>query len=123
MLDDAHALMAQATVQTWLASLQRRTRLTPQECQERVQVLAAFCAYVGQRPDAIIAACLRDTPTGKTIRSANRRHYTRQIEAFQRHIPGHLRQQVQHGRVVRSFFIHNGVMLQTGWQYRHIDKL
>jgi hypothetical protein len=33
-------------------------------------------------------------------------------------VAGDLRQQVQYGRVVRSFLIHNGVMLQAGWQYR-----
>ncbi len=27
-------------------------------------------------------------------------------------------EQVQYGRIVRSFLIHNGVMLQAGWQYR-----
>ena len=33
-------------------------------------------------------------------------------------VAGDLRQQVQYGRVVRSFLIHNGVLLQAGWQYR-----
>ena len=112
------AFMAYATVQTWLASLQRQAQLTVQQRQEHLQALAAFCAYVGQAPDAIIAACLRDTPDGKTIHSRSRQHYAAQIDAFQSQVPGSLRQQVQHGRIVRSFLIHNGVMLQAGWQYR-----
>ena len=117
-MEASDAFMTHATVQTWLASRQRQTRLLPQEWQEYLQILAAFCAYVRQSPDAIIAACLRDTPDGKTIQGRSRHHYAVQIDAFQRQVPGGLRQQVQHGRIVRSFLIHNGVMLQAGWQYR-----
>lgn len=117
-MEAADACMGHATVYTWLASLQRQTRLAPQACQEHLHILAAFCAYVGQSPDAIITACLRDTPEGKTIHSRTRQHYAAQIDAFQRQTAGDLRQQVQYGRVVRSFLIHNGVMLQAGWQYR-----
>ena len=109
--------MEHTTVQVWLASLQRQTQLGLQACQEGLYILAAFCAYVGQSLDAIIATCLRDTPEGKIIHRRNRQHYTAQIDAFQRQVAGGLRQQVQYGRVVRSFLIHNGVMLQAGWQY------
>lgn len=63
-------------------------------------------------------AGLRDTPDGKTIHSRSRQQYATQIDAFQRQVPGGLRQQGQYGRIVRSFLIHNGVMLQAGWQYR-----
>ncbi len=118
MVEACDAFTASATVQTWLASRQRQTKLAPQEQQEYLQVLAAFCAYVEQAPDAIITTCLRDTPDGKTMHSRSRQHYTAQIDAFQRQVPGSLRQQVQYGRIVRSFLIHNGVMLQAGWQYR-----
>ena len=118
MVEACDAFMASATVQTWLASLQRQTKLAPQEQQEYLQVLAAFCAYVEQAPDAIITTCLRDTSDGKTIHSRSRQHYAAQIDAFQRQVPGSLRQQVQYSRIVRSFLIHNGVMLQAGWQYR-----
>jgi hypothetical protein len=117
-MEASDVFMAHATVQTWLSSLPRQTRLAPQERQEHLHILAAFCAYVGQAPDVIIASCLRDTPEGKTIHSHNRQHYATQIDAFQRQVAGGLRQQVQYGRVVRSFLIHNGVMLQAGWQYR-----
>ena len=118
LMETADAFMQQTTVHTWLASLQRQTQLAPPARQEHLHILAAFCAYVGQSPDAIIAACFRDTPEGKTLHSRNRQHYAAQIDAFQRQVPGDLRQQVQHGRVVRGFLIHNGVMLQAGWQYR-----
>lgn len=119
LMEASEAFTVHATVQTWLSSLQRQTRLAPQTSQEHLHILAAFCAYVGQSPDAIIAACLRDTPEGKTIHRRNRQHYAAQIDAFQRQVAADLRQQVQYGRVVRSFLIHNGVMLQAGWQYRH----
>ena len=113
-----NALMQQTTVHAWLASLQRQTLLTPTVWQEDLHILAAFCAYVGQAPDAIIAACFRDTAEGKAIRNRNRQLYAAQIDAFQQQVAGDRRQQVQYGRVVRSFLIHNGVMLQAGWQYR-----
>lgn len=79
-------------------------------------------SYIGQSPDAIIAACFRDTPEGKTLRRCNRQHYAAQLDAFQRQVAGDLRQQVQYCRVVRSCLIHNGVMLQAGWQYRQALK-
>jgi hypothetical protein len=119
LMETADAFMQQTTVHTWLASLQRQTQLTPPAHQEHLHILAVFCAYVGQSPDAIIAACFRDTQEGKTLHSRNRQHYAAQIDAFQRQVAGDLRQQVQYGRVVRGFLIHNGVMLQAGWQYRH----
>ena len=118
-METADAFVQQTTVHTWLASLQRQTQLAPSAHQEHLHILAVFCAYVGQSPDAIIAACFRDTTEGKTIQGHNRQHYAAQIDAFQRQVAGDLRQQVQYGRVVRSFLIHNGVMLQAGWQYRH----
>jgi hypothetical protein len=117
-MEASETFMGHTTVHTWLASLQRQTRLAPPTRQEYLHILAAFCAYVGQSPDAIIAACLRDTPEGKTIHGRTRQHYTAQIDAFQQQVAGDLRQQVQYGRVVRSFLIHNGVLLQAGWQYR-----
>ena len=54
-------------------------------------------------------------------RRRSRQHYATQIEAFQRQVSDGLRQQVQYGRIVRSFLIHNGVMLQAGWQSRPHD--
>jgi hypothetical protein len=99
-METAEAFMQQTTVHTWLASLQRQTQLALPSRQEHLHILAAFCAYVGQAPDAIIAACFRDTPEGKTLHSRNRQHYTGQIDAFQRQVAGDLRQQVQYGRVV-----------------------
>ena len=117
-MEASDAFMRQRTVHTWLAHLQRQTQLTPPEHQESLHILAAFCAYVGQAPDAIITACFRATPEGQKIHSRNRQHYAAQIDAFQRQVAGDRRQQVQYGRIVRSFLIHNGIMLQTGWQYR-----
>jgi hypothetical protein len=77
-----------------------------------------FCDYVTQTPDAIIAACVQETASGKTINTRGRRYYSMQIEAFQAQVDGDQRRQVHCGNIVRSFLIHNGVMLQAGWQYR-----
>ena len=78
----------------------------------------------GTRPERVLVAgndfysSPRLSPDGKTIHSRSRQHYAAQIDAFQRQVPGSLRRQVQHGRIVRSFLIRNGVMLQAGWQYQ-----
>lgn len=112
------ALRASVAVQKWQQSLQRHTTLTEAEWQERLHVLAMFCDYVAHTPDAIIAACVQETASGKTINTPGRRHYSAQIEAFQAQAGGGQRRQVHWGNIVRSFLIHNGVMLQAGWQYR-----
>lgn len=111
-------LLSYPTVQRWLVSLQHHRRLAPQELQDSLQSVAAFCTYVGQSPEAIISQCLRDMGAGKGIDSRSRRYYMAQIEAFQRQSAAERRQQVAHGRAVRGFLIHNGVMLQVAWQYR-----
>ena len=87
-METADAFMQQTTVHTWLASLQRQTQLAPPAQQEHLHILAAFCAYVGQSPDAIVATRCRDTREGKTIHSRNRQYYTAQIDAFQRQVAG-----------------------------------
>ena len=69
-METTDAFMQHTTVHTWLASLQRQTQLAPAAHQEHLHILAAFCAYVGQSPDAIIAACFRDTPEGKRFIAA-----------------------------------------------------
>jgi nitroreductase len=66
---------------------------------------------------AVNATFLRAIVAQRDDLSHNRQHYSAQIDAFQRQVAGGLRQQVQYGRIVRSFLIHNGVMLQAGWQY------
>jgi hypothetical protein len=117
MAETPATLLAYTTVRTWFDSLQRQSGLGPAARHERLATLAAFCHYIGQAPDAIVAACLQDTAEGKTIRRRGRQYYAAQITAFQQQLPGDLRSQVRQGSMVRSFLIHNGVMLQAGWQY------
>ena len=118
MTERYEASRAPVAVQKWQQSLQRHTPLIETEWQERLQVLAMFCDYVAHTPDAIIAACVQETASGKTINTRGRRHYSAQIEAFQAQVGGDQRRQVHCGNIVRSFLIHNGVMLQAGWQYK-----
>ncbi|GIX45958.1 MAG: hypothetical protein KatS3mg131_0169 [Candidatus Tectimicrobiota bacterium] len=114
----AEQLLCYRSVQTWLQGLQQQSGVPPQACEERLRLLAAFCAYVGQSPDALVAACLRHTEAGTAIDAAGRRRLAAQIAAFAQQLPGDRRQQVFGGNVVRSFLIHNGIMLQAGWPYR-----
>jgi hypothetical protein len=107
-----------ATVQTWYQGLQRHGPLDATGWQERLTTLSAFCAYLGESPDRIIASCWRHTPEGKAIRTTARQYYAVQIAAFQQHLGGTQREQIHRGNMVRSFLIQNGIMLQVGWQYR-----
>lgn len=111
------ALPSYATVQTWHQSLQRHGSLDDTGWQERLTTLAAFCAYLGETPDRIIASCWRHTPEGKAIRTTARQSYAAQIVAFQQHLGVTQREQIRRGNIVRSFLIQNGIMLQVGWQY------
>ena len=72
MSDTPDTLLTYAAVQTWLQSLQQHGPIPCADRQERLRILAAFCEYVGQTPDAIIAACLRETPAGTAIRIGGR---------------------------------------------------
>lgn len=112
------ALLLYATVQTWYQSLQRQGPLNDTGWQERLTILAAFCAYLGESPDRIIASCWRHTPEGKAIRTTARQYYAAQIMAFQQHMGATQREQIHRGNILQSFLIQNGIMLQVGWQYR-----
>jgi hypothetical protein len=101
------------TVQTWLAGVREQSGVSPEDDAKRVQVLADFCALVGKEPDQIIAECLRDVEGGKKIRVKGRRFYAEKIAEFERQAAGTPGEKRQKANYVRSFLIHNGVLIQT----------
>lgn len=114
-LDEA-SLRASPSVRTWFAGLREQSGVDPEEDPERLRILAAFCREVGRSPDEIIRECLR-TKGGQTrISSRGRRYYAERIAAFQASIPGDRREQARWGNTIRSFLIHNGILLQSGVQ-------
>ncbi len=101
------------TVQTWLKGLEDQSGVSRDEGLQRVAVLQDFCALVDKEPDQIIAECLREVEGGKKIRAKGRRLYADRITEFESRIGGSAGEKRQKGNYIRSFLIHNGVLLQT----------
>jgi hypothetical protein len=77
--------------------------------EERLGALEEYCHLVGQTPDEIIATCLKQVGDGQfKLKLKTRTKYAHLIDQFQQGPGGQRR-----GNYVRSFFIHNGVMLTS----------
>ena len=101
------------TVQTWIAGVHEQSGVSPENDAKRLQVLAEFCARVEKEPDQIIDECLRDVDGGKKIRVKGRRFYAEKIAEFEQQAEGTSAEKRQKANYIRSFLIHNGVLLQT----------
>jgi hypothetical protein len=101
------------TVQTWLAGVHEQSGVSPETDAKRVQVLAEFCAFVEKEPDQIVDDCLRDVDGGKKIRVKGRRFYADKINEFEQQAEGSAGEKRQKANYIRSFLIHNGVLIQT----------
>lgn len=100
-------------IQTWLAGVHQQSGVSPQNDAHRLQVLAEFCLFVEKNPDQIIAECLREVDSGKKIRPAGRRFYAQKITEFEQQAEGTASEKRQKANYIRSFLIHNGILLQT----------
>jgi hypothetical protein len=104
------------SVRTWFQGLRDQWGEDPDDWDERLEALAAFCAFVGKDPDTVIGECLRQSESGKRISSRGRRFYNEKIAEWQASLPDDRQKQAQAGNAVRSFLIHNGIFLQSGLQ-------
>lgn len=104
------------TTGTWLQGLRDQWGEVPGDQDERLEELAAFCAFVDKDPDTVIRECLRDSESGKRISAKGRRFYDQKIAEWQASLPGDRSAQARAGNAVRSFLIHNGIFLQSGIQ-------
>jgi hypothetical protein len=102
------------SVQTWLQGVHEQSGVSAEADAKRVQVLAEFCARVEKQPDEIIDDCLRDVDGGgKKIRAKGRRFYADKINEFEQQADGTTGEKRQKANYIRSFLIHNGVLIQT----------
>lgn len=101
------------TVQTWIAGVHEQSGVSTENDAKRLQVLAEFCQRVEKNPDEMIDECLRDVEGGKKIRVKGRRFYAEKIAEFEQQAEGGSGEKRQKANYVRSFLIHNGVLLQT----------
>ena len=101
------------TVQVWLEGVHGQSGVSPDDDARRVATLAEFCVFVEREPDQIIDECIRDVEGGKKIRVKGRRFYAQKIQEFEQQGGGSPSQKRQRANYIRSFLIHNGVLLQT----------
>lgn len=102
-----------ASVRQWAAGSGHQH--DPPEVREyKLWVLASFCAKVRKPPDELVAFCiLRKKVTGERFLSVKRREVINgwlDEFAFEQGWTG--KQAVVNANVVRSFLIHNGVLIQ-----------
>jgi hypothetical protein len=112
-LADLRPLREYATVQTWFDGLRQHWGGDPEhDDPERLEILEAFCRYADADPDAIIERCVLVKDGEKRIRAKGRQRCADQIDAFQSEVEGSRTKRAKWGNTVRSFLIHNGILLQ-----------
>lgn len=114
---DLQPLTGYASVRTWFDGLRQHWGGDPErDDPERLEILEAFCRFAGTDPDAIIEECVLVRGGEKRIRAKGRRHYAELIDRFQSQVAGSRLKRAKWGNTVRSFLIHNGILLQSGVQ-------
>ena len=110
-------LLEYVTVQSWLDGLKQHWGGDPaNDDPERLPILEAFCRHVNRDPDRMIKETTMIKDGEKRIRSKGRERYVGLIDEWQDSIAGSRIRQAKWGNTVRSFLIHNGVLLQAGPQ-------
>jgi hypothetical protein len=82
--------------------------------EQKFQILTGFCAKVGKQPDELVAFCiLRKKASGERFLSVKRREEINNwLDEFTAEQGWTGKQAVVNANVVRSFLIHNGVLIQ-----------
>ena len=106
-----------ASVQTWLDGLRQHWGGDPvTDDPERLPVLEAFCRFASVDPDQIIKGTTMIKDGEKRIRVKGREKFAALIDEFQASVEGSRFKKGKRGNIVRSFLIHNGVLLAQGMQ-------
>jgi len=118
MSDLRASLESYRSVQTWYQGLREQSGVDPAADPSRLKLLEEFCRSVGLDPDEIIKACLLEKEGRDTkISIKGRRRVAQMVADFQ--AAGEnlsSRQRAHRGNTIRSFLIHNGILLQAGMQ-------
>ncbi|HZP57048.1 MAG TPA: hypothetical protein VFC53_05785 [Dehalococcoidia bacterium] len=110
-------LLEYQSVQSWLDGLRQHWGGDPAtDDPERLPILEAFCRHVGRDPDQIIKETTMVKDGEKRIRTKGRARYAALIDEWQARVEGSRIRKAKWGNTVRSFLIHNGVLLQGGMQ-------
>jgi len=110
-------MLEYASVQTWLDGLRQHWGGDPaNDDPERLPMLEAFCRHMNRDPDQMIKETTMLKDGEKRIRTKGRERYAALIDEWQATIEGSRIRKAKWGNTVRSFLIHNGVLLQSGIQ-------
>lgn len=107
------------SVKTWFKGLAEQSGIDPAEDPSRLKLLEEFCAFADRDPDEVVQACLLVKEGRETrISIKGRRGMAEQIAEFQAKGSAELnsRERGKRGNTIRSFLIHNGILLQAGMQ-------
>jgi len=111
------SLEAYDSVKTWFQGLREQSGIEPSEDPSRLKLLEEFCALVELDPDDVVKACLLVKEGKETkISIKGRRTMAERIADFQAAGAGDSRERARRGNAIRSFLIHNGILLQAGTQ-------
>ncbi len=114
---ELRALQEYASVQAWLDGLRQHWGGDPAtDDPERLPILEAFCRHINRDPDAMIKETTMIKDGERRIRTKGRERYSQVIDAWQASIEGSRIRKAKWGNTVRSFLIHNGVLLAPGMQ-------
>jgi hypothetical protein len=110
-------LLDYASVRTWLDGLKQHWGGDPaNDDPERLPMLEAFCLHINRDPDQMIKETTMIKDGEKRIRTKGRERYAHLIDEWQATIEGSRITKGKWGNTVRSFLIHNGVLLAAGMQ-------
>ena len=114
---DLRPMLHYASVQTWLDGLRQHWGGDPAtDDPERLPILEAFCRHANVDPDGIIKGTTMIKDGEKRIRIKGREKYAALIDEFQASVEGSRFKKAKWGNTVRSFLIHNGVLLAQGME-------
>ena len=97
-------------VTAWIDGMQDQTG-TADDPRPKVELLMQFADFVGASPQEMLDECL-NYDAGR-IRAKGRRDYVQKMDEFSKTLPGSPADQFRQVSIIRSFFIHNGVFLNT----------
>jgi hypothetical protein len=106
------------SVKVWFNGLREQSGVDPAADPSRLGLLEEFCRFAGLDPDELVKACLLEKEGRETkISIKGRRRMAEKIAEFQaRTDDPNPRERAKRGNTIRSFLIHNGILLQAGMQ-------
>jgi len=108
-----------SSVQTWYQGLREQSGVDPAADPSRLRLLEEFCRSVELDPDEVVKACLLEKEGRDTkISIKGRKRVSQMVDDFQKQAENlSTRERAHRGNTIRSFLIHNGILLQAGVQH------